>query len=363
MKYLITFTLLIAFAQISFSQEPHWKKQLLEQTKGKKIIRWVEPSSYNSTWVAVIKVNKKVGIYSVDIGEDFDIAGNDSSYVSYVHNNIKPKYDQIKDFVVIKEEDSDLVDELQGQRVELAEVSLKKKAGIIVRYGDEYEMMYLDAQNFFHTIAWKNNKGTYVPVKDNYMWGVYDWYKQAFVFECKYITIDDLLNTTDPSGFNEYSVEVFRAFNNQKDREKIDLIDMDGNNGDGLFKARSKASKKWGLYQYLGDEIVEAIPMQYDSLYHFPWNGKYTAVFNDGKVGFYLSYWTYNEEAKQSVPCIYEDYKRYITDDQISKLAVKKDSKWGWIDWLTGEEKSEFKYETPEDLPYPYYKQVLWLNE
>ncbi len=363
MKHLITFALLIAFAQISFSQEPHWEKQLLERTKGKKVIRWEEPSNDDFTWVAVVKVKKKAGIYSVDIGEDSDEEGNSSSHVSYVHTNIEPKYDQIKGFVVIEKEDSDVVEDLQGQKTEVAEGWIKKKTGIIVRYGDGYDMYYLDAQDFFQSIAWENNKGTHVPVKNNDRWGVYDWFKQAFVFECKYTTIENLPKTTDPSGFNEYSVAIFQAFNNQKDKEKIDLIDMDGNNGDGLFKARSATSKKWGLYQYFDDEIVEAIPMQYDSLYHFPWNGNYTAVFNEGKVGFYLSYWSYNEGAKESVQCMYEDYKRYITDDQIPKLAVKKDGKWGWVDWLTGEEKSEFKYGTPEDLPYPNYKQEMWLKE
>lgn len=282
--------------------------------------------------------------------------------MDYAYANVEPQYDQINPFKKIDEEDSDVVDYLQGQNVEVAEARLKKKTGIIVRYGDDYDKYYLDAQDFFESINWENKKGTYVPVKNNDMWGIYDWFKQVFLFECKYATIDDLPKTTDPYGFNNYSVEIFRAFNKAKDNEKIDFIDMDGNNGDGLFKARSEATQKWGLYQYLGDEIVEAIPMKYDSLYHFPWNGNYTAVFNDGKVGFYLSYWSYGSDAKQSVPCIYEDYKRYITDDQIPKLAVQKDGKWGWVDWLTGEEKSEFISDTPDDLPYPHYKQEMWLE-
>ncbi|MFT4662406.1 MAG: hypothetical protein ACI898_002187 [Flavobacteriales bacterium] len=361
MKYIIKLILIVAFTPFVFSQESHWNKQLLEQTKGKKIIRWERQVNYGS-WTAILKV-KKTGVYSVEISEDSDEEGNDSSYVYSVHNNIKPKYEQIEIFKPIKGEDSDLVDELQGQKTEVAEARVKKKTGIIVRYGDDYDKYYLDAQDFFQSIYWEANKGTYVPVKNNDMWGIYDWFKQVFIFECQYATIDDLPKTTDPYGFNQYSVEIFGAFNKEKKDEKIDLMDMDGNNGDGLFKARSQTTQKWGLYQYLGDEIVEAIPMKYDSLYHFSWNGNYTAVFNEGKVGFYLSYWSYDSDAKESVPCIYEDYKRYITDDQIPKLAVMKDGKWGWVDWLTGEEKSEFKYETPEDLPYPYYNQEIWLEE
>jgi hypothetical protein len=194
-------------------------------------------------------------------------------------------------------------------------------------------------------------------------WGIYDWFKQVFLIECEYASVNDLPKTASSFVFDKYTAEIFEAFNNKKNFENIDVIDMDNNNGDGLFKARSKESKKWGLYQNLGDEIVEAIPMKYDSIYHFPWNGNFTAVFNDSKVGFYLSYWTYGSDAKQSVLCIYEDYKRYITDDQVPKLAVQKDGKWGWVDWLTGEEKSEFKYDTPEDLPYPSYSQEMWLEE
>ena len=361
MKYIIKLILIIAFTPFVFSQESHWNKQLLQQTKGKKIIRWERQVSYGS-WTAILKV-KKIGVYSVEISEESDVEGNDSSYVYSVHNNIKPKYDQIAVFKPIKEEDSDLVDELQVQKTEVAEVKIKKKTGIIVRYGDDYDKYYLDAQDFFESIAWENNKGTYVPVKNNDMWGIYDWFKQVFLFKCEYATMDDLPKTTDPYGFNQYSVEIFRAFNKQKDKEKIDMINMDGGNGDGLFKARSEQSQKWGLYQYLGDEIVEAIPMKYDSLYLFPWNGNYTAVFNDGKVGFYLSYWSYDTDTKQTVPCIYDDYKRYITDDQIPKLAVQKDGKWGWVDWLTGKEKSKFKYNTPDDLPYPHYNQEIWLEE
>lgn len=361
MRYFLTTLIFVLTTSISFSQEPHWTTQLLQQSKGNKITRWEKITKYG-VWVAHIKVGKKTGIYSVEIGEDIDIDGNDSSYVNSAYNNIKPKYDQIMDFATIKEEDKDVVDELQGQKTEVAEVKLKKKTGIIVRYGDEYDIRYLDAQDYFESIAWEGNKGTFVPVKNRNMWGIYDWFKQEYLFECTYPTFNDLPKTTDPLGFNEYSAQIFREFNKLKDKEKIDLIDMDRNNGDGLFKARSKETKKWGLYQYLGDEMIEAIPMQYDSLYHFPWNGNYTAVFNKGKVGFFLSFWIY-DIMKQSVPCIYEDYKRFVTQEQIPVLAVKKDGKWGWVDWLTGEEKSEFKYDSPDDLPYPTYKQEMWFDE
>ncbi len=149
-----------------------------------------------------------------------------------------------------------------------------------------------------------------------------------------------------------------------KKKLNADLIIFDPNNGDGALKARNKDTKKWGMYQFLdiNMEEKELIPMQYDNLNFFSFNGKYTAVYNDGKVGFYLSYWSYDDQTKQTVACKYEDYKRFDADG-VSKLAVKKNGKWGWVDWLTGIEKSEFIYNSTDDLPYPHYKQNYWFDD
>lgn len=362
MKYFFTLTL-VFLSTITKAQEPDWTRQLLEKTKGKKIIRWERPSREGNPWVALVTVKKKVGLYLVSIMDDMDNEGNDSSYVYNVRKPIQSQYDQIYPFKTIDKEDSDRVDYLQGQVVKVAEVRMKKKTGILVAYGDDYQVDYLDAKDFFQTIDWKNNQGTCVPVMKNDQWGVYDWYQQKYLFHCEYSSVEALPRTNDPNGFTSYSVEIFNAFNKRSQWGSIDMLDLDHNNGDGLFKARSKDNRKWGIFQYLGDEFIEAVPMKYDSIHHFPWNGRYTAVFNDGKVGFYLSYWSYDEYAKESIPCIYEDYKRFVTEDEIPKLAVKRDGKWGWVDWLTGEEKSEFTYETPDDLPYPFYQQQLWIDE
>ncbi len=141
---------------------------------------------------------------------------------------------------------------------------------------------------------------------------------------------------------------------------KADTIEMDQGNGDGVFKARNKKTKKWGMYQwmYKGLKIKEAIPVQYDSISFFPFNGFFTAVYNNGKVGFYLSAWSF-ESGKQTIPCLYEDYQRFeITNKDYTStiyLAVKKNGKWGWVNWLSGEEKTEFIYNTKEDLPHPNY--------
>ena len=79
-------------------------------------------------------------------------------------------------------------------------------------------------------------------------------------------------------------------------------------------------------------------------------------------MGFYLSKWSYGAKAKQTIPCLYEDYQRYTPEDGITRLAVMKDKKWGWVDWLTGIMKTEFIYDSKEDLPYPNWKQEVFID-
>lgn len=363
MKNLSIFILFFIITQPSHAQQAHWDAQLLEQTKGKKVIKWIETQD-SSYWLTLVQVKKKTGLFWVGIDmcyypeEDIELTCVGSAWQA-----IPPLYDEIRDFIPIAKEDLEHHEYLASEHVEVAEVVKKKKIGIVFHLGNNWDGEYTDAKDFFDEINWEYIQGSFVPVRVGDMWGIYDWYLQNYLFECDYESIDDLPKTTDPYGFNDYSAEIFREFNKKYKDNRIDLIDMDGNNGDGLFKARNSETLKWGLYQYMWDKFLEAIPMQYDSLYHFSWNGNYTAVFNDGKVGIYLSNWTYGEEAKESVPCIYEDYKNYRLEDQTLRLAMKKDGKWGWVDWLTGEEKSEFKYDDPDDLPYPYYEQETWFEE
>lgn len=139
-----------------------------------------------------------------------------------------------------------------------------------------------------------------------------------------------------------------------KKKLKADRIDMDLGNEDGVFKARNAKTHKWGMYQWMyeGTNLKELIPMAFDSLRNIPFNGNFSIVYLNGKLGVYLAEWSYGDDARQTVPCKYEDYKRYNADGR-KYLAVKRDGKWGWIDWLTGEEKSEFIYETSKALPYP----------
>lgn len=149
-----------------------------------------------------------------------------------------------------------------------------------------------------------------------------------------------------------------------------DLIEMDKNNGDGTFQARDKETQKWGMYQFSFDngKPTEMIPKQYDSIQYFGVNEKFTAVYNNGKLGIYTCYFDYQNNAKETVPCLYDDYKKmiipfkgHILDAPFSYteeyLAAKKNGKWGWVNWFTGEEQSKFIYKTTKELPVPNYEQ------
>lgn len=147
---------------------------------------------------------------------------------------------------------------------------------------------------------------------------------------------------------------------------KADRIDW---LGDGVFKSRDKKTEKWGLYQWhYGTkltEVNELIPMRYDSLHFFGFNELYMPVFYEGKVGIYLSELSYHEKAKESLPCIYDEYKvvNVHARDGYPRarpyMAVAKDGKWAWVDWLKGELKTEFIYDSFDDLPGIRYSQPV----
>ena len=149
-----------------------------------------------------------------------------------------------------------------------------------------------------------------------------------------------------------------------KKKLKASKIEMDAGNGDGVFKAKSKKAKKWGMYQWMfeGTKVKELIPMEFDKVDYFPFNGSFTAVYIDGKLGIYLCEWSYGDDAKQTVDCKYDEMKRYnVKKDKYSGgttyLAMKRDRKWGWVNWLTGEEMTEFIYDIAGDVPYPKFDQ------
>jgi hypothetical protein len=151
----------------------------------------------------------------------------------------------------------------------------------------------------------------------------------------------------------------------------VDQIKPDTENGDGVALVRHAKTAKWGMIQQLNrNDIQWLIPMEYDTIDFFRFNAKLTGVWNQGKVGLFLSPWTYGEEqAKQTVSCIYDDYKIFNVEKTVSDgignyrtyvdyVAVKKDGLWAWIDWMTGELKTDFIVDLEkEKMPYPEFDQ------
>ena len=136
---------------------------------------------------------------------------------------------------------------------------------------------------------------------------------------------------------------------------KADSLILDTQKSDGSFKFREKNSQKWGLHQWLYRGLLtrELIPTKYDSLDFIPYNGSFTAVYQQGKVGIYLSPWVF-ENAVESVACQYDDHEIRLIET-IPYLAVKKQDRWIWVDWQSGTEYADAPADTPQELSPPNF--------
>lgn len=324
--------LALLFSFFVSAQQNVSDKQILKYIKGKEI-EWI--SGAPSYAKIKMKSTKKWGIYTISA---YYYSGEPIIEIDEV---VAPKFDSIgwfkkmEPFTVVKN---------------------NKKYGILLNPYEIHDAVE-KVNCIYDAVKVKEVDGRfYTLVKDNEKWGLVDWFEDVTLVDPSFENPEDV-----PLVWIEgWAKDMFVA---SKKRLKADILIFDEGNGDGVFKARNKLSKKWGMYQSLGEnDITTLIPAKYDSIRFFGYNSKYTAVYNNGKVGIYLSYWSYEDNAKQTVPCLYDDYKRFDAYGT-AKLAIKKGRKWGWIDWLTGEERSEIKYETPEDLPYPHYKQDIWIEE
>jgi len=316
-------------------------KQILKHMKAKDI-EWIDGEG-NLAKVK-IKSTKKWGIYHIEAYQNYKVDIEELDLDKFEINFeevVAPKFDSIswfqnmEPFIIVKN---------------------NKKYGILL---NPYEIpdAVERANCIYDAVKIKEVDGRfYSLVKENEKWGLVDWFENVVLVDPSFENPEDVPLVWIES----WAVDTFKE---SKKKLNADILIFDEGNGDGVFKARDKRTKKWGMYQSLGaDDLTTLIPENYDSINFFNFNGKYTAVYNEGKVGMYLSYWSFYDKAKQTVPCAYEYYKNFDADG-VPKLAVKKNGKWGWIDWLTGEEKSEFKYETTKDLPYPYYNQKTWIEE
>ena len=311
------------FANFTFAQE-FTDKEILKEIQGKEIT-W---GKFYETEVALVKIKstKKWGMYHID---------------RYIYDGkldyeeiVPPLFDSIgwfgeAPFTIVKQ---------------------KKKYGILLNPQEIYDAA-TKVKCEYDAITVIEKDYEYVTlVQVNSKWGMIDWFDNTILIDPIY----DKASEVPLLDLDDWSLDIYKA---AKQKLAADIIDFDPKNGDGVFRARSRDTKKWGLFQgYDSETIKELIPMNFDSVNFIPVNNPYTIVYQNGKLGVYLSKWTFDDEAKQTVECIYEDYKRYDAEGKPA-LAVKKNGKWGWVDWKTGEEKSEFSFDTPEELPFPLYTQ------
>lgn len=296
----------------------------------KKIMRAKELSigEYSGEEIALVKtrLGRKWGLYQID---------RFGGVEEFVYTElIPPRYDSLNLFK-------------QGEHFQI--VKQDKKYGILISPFENVENAQGTKCIYDHLIHKKVGNEDYVVFQENDKWGLLDWIHH-------FVIVDPVFE--NPNDVPLLKVDHYQIDAYQKAKKELvtDYVIFDPINGDGVLKARNRFTDKWGMYQYVGDRSSVLIPSAYDKIEFFPFNGSFTAVYNNSKVGFYLSPWTYGEDARQTVACIYEDYKKYNADG-VSKLAVKKDGKWGWVNWITGEEQSEFIYATTDDLPYPYFYQ------
>ncbi|MBI1221224.1 MAG: hypothetical protein GC180_01365 [Bacteroidetes bacterium] len=322
MKQPILFILatLLALPTLVYSQKER-DKQILKLLHGKRI----EWGVFGSQEVARVKIKKKWGLYSFSEGDH----GPEPTEI------IPPVFDSIgwfkgmSPFAIVKNE---------------------KKYGILL---NPYEIMdaVSKANCIYSDIKTVEKDDQYFVLVKQEKWGLFDWFEGKLIYPCTFDTPDEI----PLQSFESRELDMVR---NAQARLGCDLVIMDHGNGDGVFKARNAQTKKWGMFQDVGGPADTLIPMAYDSLKFFRWNGDFTAVYQAGKVGIYLSKWSFGEKAKEVIPCIYEDYAIYKVSDGTPVLAVQKDGKWGWINWLTGEVIDGFKAASKEDLPPVSYYQA-----
>ncbi len=232
--------------------------------------------------------------------------------------------------------------------------SIVKKDGKYGRYLLPFEV--IDAAERIHCVydnlaLREKDHEYYLLAQKNGKWALLDWFDEFEITPYEYDNPDQVPLYT-VSEWDKESIRQIRKILN------ADIVEMDPYNGDDALRARNKETKLYGMYQYVSDTPTVLIPAQYDSLDFFHWNGKVTAVYKDGKVGFYTCAWTYDDEAKQTVACQFDDFEFVVKESQGPRyLAVKQNGKWAWWDWFNNKVKSEWYEGDREDLPYPYYTQ------
>lgn len=114
-----------------------------------------------------------------------------------------------------------------------------------------------------------------------------------------------------------------------------DSIVFDPINQDDVYNLRNTETQLWGMFQ--SGHLL--IPMEYEQIEFAGWNHPFTFVKQDGKWGVFSG--PFND-GKLSVSCRYDELKIY-NHKQYLFVAGKRNEKWRWVNWSTGEELHEAK--------------------
>jgi len=188
-----------------------------------------------------------------------------------------------------------------------------------------------------------------------------EWYSNYYSFKKEG---DIFCYTLDGEDKIEIITEGYSSVDKKRlQKLKADTIALDGNNGDGMFKARIASSKKWGLYQDYGDTIHVKIPPQFDSIINYSWNAPFTMVANDGLWGVYLWEWGDSIDYNREVPCLYQECKR-VSSSSSGRfyMAAKLDNVWFWVDWYTGKRTTKQVWKTYDEMTLSFYDRSTYYS-
>lgn len=317
---------ILLFSLIAGSQTVEDEPQIMKQLHGSKIERQV----YNgyTTYKVYDAAKLKWGLHGV-----VDMNEGDKGMEFELESFIPPVCDEI----------------FWDDQLPVVIARLGKKIALITSFNEgmkavKPEFVFDDYRTS------KKGEQLFLLVKQNDLWGLFDY---------RSVDSEPLLVFASEKDVplrymeNEEAEQFQKAFS----LTKADKLEFDKINGEVVFRARNKTSKKWGLYQLLsGSELLELIPAEYDSLEFMPADAPFCIVYQHGKTGVFLSKWQY-PEAKQSVACEYDVWKTVKHADGKIYLALAEGDLWGWVDWLNGDEKSDFTAPSFAALPKPEYVQ------
>lgn len=133
-------------------------------------------------------------------------------------------------------------------------------------------------------------------------------------------------------------------------------IIWDTENGDGVFIAQFKSSKKWGMFQLIeGMRYKTLVLPKYDSLGFFSFNGSYTIYKKGNKYGVIGSPWENENEISAVLLPANFDFLKPIYSNGVNMLIAKQNGKWTYIDYKTGKPFIPFIFKTIDELPIPSY--------